>query len=184
MKHQLKWQGLIYNSVEDCTIEQSGKGTEVSSFIRGNYEGLVFSVQYSVSINPAWETLKAEIKSVINGKERICIAAGNGKGSWLLNGKPEPLFDGCIDIDIPLTPFTNTLPIRRLKMADRQRQLIKVLYLDVLAQTETALTQQYQRLSGYEYHYQNVPNDFEAVIAVDENGFVVNYPVLFKRKEG
>ncbi len=183
MKHQLRWQGLIYNSIEECTIEESGEGIQVSSFIKGNYEGLVFSVQYTIRINPAWETLKAVINSVINGKERSLMAEGDGKGNWLLNGKPAPQFNGCIDIDIPLTPFTNTLPIRRLKMASQVKQRIIVLYLDVLEQTEAALMQQYQRLSANEYHYQNVPNDFEAVIRVDENGFVLNYPVLFKRME-
>ena len=160
---------------------QSAEGIQVSSSVNGNYEGLEFSAQYNIRINPAWETLKATIQSVINGKERIITVEGDSEGSWLLNGKPAPQFNGCIDIDIPLTPFTNTLPIRRLKMADQEKQLIKVLYLDVLEQTETALTQQYQRLSHNKYHYQNVPNDFEAVITIDENGFVVDYPVLFKR---
>ena len=35
-----------------------------------------------------------------------------------------------------------------------------------------------------EYKFENVPNDFEAIITVDEWGLVVNYPELFVRTGG
>ena len=38
----------------------------------------------------------------------------DGEGHWQENGKDRPDLHGCIDIDIQATPFTNTLPIRRL----------------------------------------------------------------------
>jgi uncharacterized protein len=41
--------------------------------------------------------------------------------------------------------------------------------------------QKYTRLSPTNYKYENVPNDFESVIAVDDLGLVVEYPGLFKR---
>jgi hypothetical protein len=43
------------------------------------------------------------------------------------------------------------------------------------------VNQKYTRLSGNEYHYENIPNDFEATIQTDEFGFVVDYPGLFVR---
>jgi hypothetical protein len=45
----------------------------------------------------------------------------------------------------------------------------------------TSLKQKYTRLSKDTYHYENIPNDFEAEIKVDENGFVIDYPQLFNR---
>jgi hypothetical protein len=98
-----------------------------------------------------------------------------------MDGKKADQFSGCTDVDIPLTPFTNTLPINRLKLAEGEEHQIKVIYLDLLEQQISPVKQKYIRLSKTEYHYENVPNDFEAKIDVDELGFVVNYPSLFVR---
>lgn len=106
---------------------------------------------------------------------------GDGNGNWTTGGNPADEFQGCIDIDIPLTPFTNTLPINRLKLIPESSRQIRVLYLDVLEQRISAVKQQYTRLSDTEYQYENVPNDFEATITVDASGFVVDYPQLFVR---
>ncbi len=39
----------------------------------------------------------------------------DGHGHWRkADGTALPQFDGCVDIDLAGTPFTNTLPIRRL----------------------------------------------------------------------
>ena len=45
------------------------------------------------------------------------------------------------------------------------------------------MDQVYKRISEEKYHYENIPNDFEADITVDENGLVVDYPSLFTRTE-
>lgn len=59
--------------------------------------------------------------------------------------------------------------------------MIRVIYLDLLEGQVQPVRQQYTRLSETQYHYQNVPNDFEAVITVDALGLVVDYPQLFTR---
>ncbi|MEJ7589659.1 MAG: putative glycolipid-binding domain-containing protein [Ferruginibacter sp.] len=86
-----------------------------------------------------------------------------------------------MDIDIPLTPFTNSLPVNRLKLSPQNEKVIKVLYFDILAGKITALDQKYKRLSFSDYQYENVTNDFEAIISVDKLGLVKNYPALFER---
>lgn len=66
-------------------------------------------------------------------------------------------------------------------MAKETGHLIKVVYIDVLERQIKPLQQRYTKLSQAEYKYENVPNDFEAIITIDEAGFVVNYPGLFVR---
>ncbi len=63
-----------------------------------------------------------------------------------------------------------------------QTQEIKVIYFDILEKKISAVGQKYTCISPTSYHYENVPNDFEATIEVDELGFVVDYPELFVRK--
>ena len=99
----------------------------------------------------------------------------------MMDGQEARQFKGCIDVDIPLTPFTNTLPIRRLHWDDDDAHEIQVIYCDVLDQQIQPVRQKYIRRSGSLYHYENIPNDFEADITVDEHGLVVDYPALFVR---
>ena len=58
------------------------------------------------------------------------------------------------------------------------------MFLDILSHEIIPVQQRYTKLSNTEYKFENVPNDFEAVITVDESGIVVNYPELFVRTEG
>lgn len=100
---------------------------------------------------------------------------------WLLNNIKVNEFNGCFDVDISLSPFTNSLPVNRLKLLNNQQKKIKVIYIDILEEQLKPAEQIYKRLFETKYLYQNVPNDFEAEIEVDESGFVINYPSLFKR---
>jgi hypothetical protein len=79
------------------------------------------------------------------------------------------------------TPFTNTLPVKRLKLKQDQSQEIQVIYCDLLNGQISPVRQKYTCLSKTRYQYENVPNDFEATIEVDEAGLVVDYPFLFYR---
>jgi uncharacterized protein len=100
---------------------------------------------------------------------------------WILNGERASYFDGCMDIDILPSPFTNTLPIRRLDFQANPKHEISVLYIDLIEQKVSLQKQIYTKLSETDYLFENMPNDFEADITVDEQGFVLGYPGLFRR---
>jgi hypothetical protein len=156
-------------------------GSEITSTIIGHYERRIYKIDYRIITNHNWETVFFEINSRHSDQVQLMKFEGDGKGNWTSNGKPADDLKGCIDIDIPLTPFTNTLPINRLKLNPGQEKVIRVVYLDLLEQQIKPVRQKYNRLSVTEYQYENIPNDFEAKIQVDESGFVVDYPVLFVR---
>jgi hypothetical protein len=156
-------------------------GFEIKSTIIGFYNQKIYKVDYCIKTTNEWETKSFEIKSRHSNQTQSLIFEGDGKGNWISGDRHWKEFAGCIDIDIPLTPFTNTLPIRRLQLAKGATQKIKVLYIDLLEQKLTAVHQKYTRVSDLDYHYENVPNDFEATIRVDESGFVIDYPSLFVR---
>jgi hypothetical protein len=181
MQTNILWSGREYYSLENCLIDTSETGTEINSTIIGSYQGKIYQVTYRIKTNEYWETMFAAITSRHSNQTQTIQLEGDGEGNWVYDGKKAEQFTGCIDIDIPLTPFTNTLPIRRLKLHQHQEQVIQVIYCDLLEQRIEPVRQQYRRLSATEYHYQNIPNDFEANIVVDELGFVVDYPSLFVR---
>ena len=181
MQENLLWTGREYYSLENCLVKVTTKGAEITSVIIGLYEEKIYRVEYLIKTNQNWETIFFEITSRHSNQTESIRLEGDGKGNWLRDDKHADQFAGCVDIDIPLTPFTNTLPIRRLKLSQNQTQIIKVIYCDLLEQQIKPVQQKYTRLSKTEYHYENIPNDFAATIQVDESGLVVDYPSLFVR---
>lgn len=181
MQTNLLWTGREYHSLENCWVNTSAAGAEITSTIIGSYRKKIYKTEYCIKTNHNWETVFFEISSRYSNKLEVVRMEGDGKGNWSSSGKRVKQFEGCIDIDISLTPFTNSLPINRLNLIQNQRQEIQVIYLDVLAQQMRMVRQQYIRLSDTMYRYQNIPNDFEANIPVNEFGLVVDYPSLFAR---
>jgi uncharacterized protein len=181
MQTNLLWTGREYHSLENCLVTARDYGFEITSTIIGFYNKKIYKVDYRIKTNNKWETKSFEIKSRHSDQTQSLVFTGDGKGNWMSGNTHRKEFEGCVDIDIPLTPFTNTLPIKRLQLDKGGTQEIKVIYIDLLEQKITAVHQKYTRVSDVEYHYENVPNDFEATIRVDEAGFVIDYPSLFVR---
>ena len=181
MQTNLLWTGREYYSLENCLVNVTAAGSEILSTIIGYYEGEIYKVDYLIKTNQNWETVYFEINSRHSNQNQAIKFESDGQGNWTTNGKKADQFSGCMDVDIPLTPFTNTLPISRLTLDINQTQEIQVIYCDLLEQQIRPVRQRYTRLSNTEYHYENVPNNFEATIQVDESGFVVDYPSLFVR---
>jgi hypothetical protein len=181
MQRNILWTGCEYNSLENCLVNTTYTGFEINSTIIGKYEGKIYKVEYQIQTNGNWETVFLELKSQHNNQREHLTFKSDAKGNWTADGRRANQFKGCIDVDLPLTPFTNTLPINRLRLNPNEGRQISVIYLDLLEQCVKPVYQKYKRLSETEFQYENVPNDFEAKIEVDELGLVVKYPGLFVR---
>lgn len=164
-----------------CRITINSQSVDIDSVILGQYEREIFRVEYRIRTDQQWRTLWFEIRTRLGGKDHYFSMESDGLGHWTSNGRQETRFNECIDIDISLTPFTNTLPINRLKLAVPETREIQVVYIDVLNNATRPVRQKYNHVSGSKYKYENIPNDFDALISVDEQGLVIDYPYLFKR---
>jgi hypothetical protein len=92
-----------------------------------------------------------------------------------------PEFDGCLDIDISATPFTNSLPIRRLHLQPGQAEEIRVLFIDVPTLEIEHADQRYTGLADGAVRFESLGTDFVRELAIDPDGLVVTYPGLFTR---
>ncbi len=121
---------------------------------------------------------------MINNKNIILQSDGNGIWTNDTNELVEDL-KGCIDIDISITPFTNTIPIRRLLLKVGESKEIKVVYVDIYNYSLTPVKQRYtcldSNLNGHKYRYENLNNEFTTEFFVDKEGVVIDYPDLFER---
>jgi hypothetical protein len=86
------------------------------------------------------------------------------------------------------TPFTNTLPIRRLKLAVGEAADLTVVYVAVTPTLAVRpARQRYTHLRGNEdgdrYLYESLERDFKRELLVDRQGLVVDYPGIWERTD-
>lgn len=97
------------------------------------------------------------------------------------DGHTMPLFADCREVDLNLTPFTNTIPIRRLYPAVNTAVDITVMYFDLLAWTIKPVPQRYAYQGLNKYFFESFDTGFTSTITVDDHGIVIDYPCLWRR---
>ncbi|GEN71452.1 putative glycolipid-binding domain-containing protein [Chryseobacterium lathyri] len=174
------WKGLANQSLEYFKIEKKEGSLKVNSKILGIQEDTVFAVTYHLLIDDNWFinefTIVTEINSITTsytGKKRDC--------AWEINNIPEPELANIHYIDISLSPFTNSLPINNLVFKEKVPQDIDVIYIDILQGHIKPVKQRYTKLDTLSFSYENIDSDFKAILTVDHNGFVEEYPELFEK---
>lgn len=149
------------------------------------FDGDPATVAYEIRADRAWRTRALEV--TVHGPRtgRLSLVADD-PGEWEVEaGQTAADLGGALDADVSATPFTNTLPIRRLDLEVGETAAIPAVYVAVPDLTVSTVDQRYTRLSsdddGDVYRYENATGDFAADIAVDPEGFVVAYPDLYDR---
>ena len=101
---------------------------------------------------------------------------------WTVNGHVDDTLARCVDLDIQATPFTNTLPIRRLRWVRRPSTRSMSPTSRCRPSTVTPARQRYTALApGSLYRFEGLDTGFMADLPVDQDGLVLDYPGLFRR---
>jgi len=120
---------------------------------------------------------------LLAGEERRLHLIADGEGNWW-DGDDHLIeaLRGCVDIDISATPFTNTLPIRRLALAQGEAREILVAYVAVPALAPEPVRQRYTCIEvGQRYRYESLFRGYVGELLVDADGLVLDYPGTFRR---
>jgi uncharacterized protein len=175
-----RWQDWAANGLEHLVLRDGGTGWLAESMVIGDVDHERFAAQYLVECDREWRTTNVAVRLV--GTGHGIMLSSDGNGNWRNYDEKLPALNGAIDVDITATPFTNTLPIRRLNLKAGQSADILVAYIDVPSLTVTADPQRYTCLEPMRrYRFESQGGDFAREIEVDEQGLVVLYPGLFKR---
>jgi uncharacterized protein len=106
----------------------------------------------------------------------------DGSGRWgEMNGAHRPDLDGCTDIDLHATPFTNSIPIRRLQLDSGDAAEITVALIDVDTLGVIPVQQRYEHLPTGEWRKVHVKTGAALDFRVDAYGLVHDEPALFRR---
>lgn len=141
-----------------------------------------FRLQYKIKTDLAWRTRKVWVRAATPFGESARALRSDGQGNWRdEDGTELPQLRDCIDVDITVTPFTNTLPINRLRLTPGQSADISVVYLTAPSLDLTVAAQRYSHRGESEIFFESPAHDFTALLPIDANGLVLDYPQLFTR---
>ncbi|MDL5514883.1 putative glycolipid-binding domain-containing protein [Arenibacter sp. M-2] len=174
------WKSTYVNTTEFTTINLKDT-IVVKGHITGQGLGKLLNVNYLLEINEKWEIQSVNINLQSDSTFNIWLSK-NKKNHWV-NEKGEILkqLNNCTDIDISLTPFTNTLPINRLGLAVGESKEIEVVYFELPANKFSPVQQRYTNLGNGIYKYESLVSGFTANLQVDKDGLVLNYPDIWHR---
>ena len=135
-----RWQTWSGDGMEHLVLDERPGEILAEAAIIGAAGDEAFAARYRIQCDGSWRARKIEIAQI--GNDRLLALASDGAGKWVdkSNSAISPI-SGAIDVDISITPFTNTLPIRRLNLQKGQSAEILAVYIQVpgLAVTTAAL---------------------------------------------
>jgi uncharacterized protein len=178
-----RWDGP---GLEHLRLRVREGAIEADGVVVGEEGGTCFRARYVIRCDQHWRTREL-ILDPLDGSDPLHLSS-DGEGDWRdASESALPELRGCIDVDLSVTPFTNTLPIRRLDLREGESSDIAVVYVNVPVMELGTSRQAYTCLergpgSGlYRYEDRGIFKGFTADLPVDENGLVLDYPGIFRR---
>lgn len=187
VRREVAWSAWSGPGTEHLLLAVGDDGVVADGLVVGAAEGEPFRTHYEVRCDAGWRTREVRVSAPGSGSSTPTIdLLSDGVGNWTArDGEAVPGLRGCVDVDISVTPFTNTLPIRRLGLAPGESAELSVVYVDVGEMRAWTEGQSYACLErdtgGGLYRYKSLDGGFAADLPVDADGVVLDYPGLFRR---
>jgi uncharacterized protein len=161
---------------DGCTVEGATSAVEgVDAWV----------VRYVIHLAPDWTTRSAQVAGrSARGRHELRLD-GDGSGRWQVDGAAAPHLDGCLDVDLESSAFTNALPVHRLGLEVGADAPAPAVYVRALDLTVDRLEQHYRRLDDdagrRRYHYSAPAFAYECQLVYDDDGLVLDYPGIAVR---
>ena len=142
-----------------------------------------FRLFYRLSWDETWRLRDADLRVATERHTRSLRLQTDGQGHWRdANREPIGDLEGCLDIDIWPTPFTNTFPMRRAPMAIGERREFRMAWVFAPDLSVQPQPQAYTHLEDRLYLFEALDGSgFRVELPVDEDSIVLHYPELFRR---
>jgi uncharacterized protein len=181
------WQRIDSPGSEWCALEREPEGWRVRGIVLAAVDTVPVLVQYAVVLASDWSTRAVEIvmRSGDASQPRELRLTVDPEQRWQIEREPAPdtsmpqddlmALHGLTDVDLGITPATNTLPIRRLDPAIGEAVAVTAAWVRFPELTIEPLPQRYIRLADRRYRYESAGGAFVAEIEVDDLGLVTTY---------
>ncbi len=169
-----RWNRVDGDGSEQVDLRWENEGWTITSEVGGP------NISYVLRLSATWAVRQFLLFRDLDDPD--LWLGTDGSGRWgEINGAHRPDLDGCHDIDLPITPFTHTLPIRRLALDVGDAADLRVAVLDVETLGVVPVRQRYHRIGLHRFARTNFDTGSEVEFDIDPYGLVQDYPELFTR---
>ncbi|MDB5363903.1 MAG: hypothetical protein JWO51_5200 [Rhodospirillales bacterium] len=179
MAKDIVWEWLDRPGLEHLSLEIGPTAITARGLVLVQLGPAPMRVAYAVDLDGDWRFRHAHV-TVDRDRTLDIVRAADGR--WTVGGQARPDLAACQDIDIMVTPFTNSLPIRRLSFEPGRPRTIEAAYIRLPDLAVEAVAQEYTRLEPTRFRYRGLSSGFSAEPTVDGDGLVLDYPPIWRRR--
>lgn len=175
------WRRLDTDGLERLSVVEGDTGIFAKGTILTT-EGGGCHVGHEWHLDSNWSVLSVAVsREGADGQKALRLDRTGNR--WKVDGQTRPDLDRASEVDLSLTPFCNTLALRRLMGADGNTIVLDTAYIDGVALSVVRSRQAYDRLGNRCFRYRDpgLAKGFEAMLDVDDFGFITRYEGLFER---
>ncbi len=175
MQRKVIWQRVDKVGMELCFLYIQPDGASMDGTVITAFEDEPVNVRYFIQTGSDWWT--SDVTIWFPTSESLAILRLQMRNQqWQVDGQERNDLANCIDVDLGITPSTNTLPIRRLNLAVGESAEVTAAWVRFPELSVEPLRQRYTRLAPDRYLYESLESGFTAELSVDESGLVTHYP--------
>lgn len=173
--HSLLWNRHDQPSLEHSRLYSHNEGFTLTGTVVASLDAQPIHCSYEVDTTSSWETREVHVHLSSGTEERSLRLQRDEDNRWWSSGTELAPFAGMTDIDLGITPSTNTLPIRRLQLEPGESASMIAVWIQFPSLTISPLPQRYTRTGERSYRYESNDGAYQADLEVDEHGLVTKY---------
>jgi uncharacterized protein len=169
-----RWRTWDHEHLETLTLRWENEGWTATGEVGRE------AITYVLRLSATWQVRQLLLFRDLDQPDLWLGADGTGRWGEM-NGAHRPDLAGCTDVDLAVTPFTNSIPIRRLTLGVGEDADVTAAMVDVDTLGVVPVRQRYRRLALRRFEYTNLDSGYSTEFDVDEYGLVHDYPAEFRR---
>ncbi len=180
MHQQVMWIPTKQPGLEHLHLIESESAISANGLVIGVEKNNPFRLRYEIECDAHWAVAYIHLQLLDAEIPYSVTVRSDGAGHWSTPpGESIPELEGCLDVDLSVTPFTNTQSIRRLGLKPGQSAEIAVAYFTV---PDLRYNLQHQRYTcvetdklGAVYQFESMTSNYHAQLRVNSQGLVDTY---------
>jgi hypothetical protein len=170
---------------ETLFVRRDGESTRLEGHVAAVADERAWALRYLIRLDGRGVTREAEVAVASEAGDRSVTILGDGSGQWSVDGRPRPELDGCLDVDLEASAFTNAFPIRRLGLDEGEEAEAPAAWVRAPHLAVERLEQRYRRVASpadrLSFDYAAPELAFGARLSCDPGGLTLEYEGLATR---
>jgi uncharacterized protein len=177
------WENKDSHSMEYFNLTRSNDAFVLEGTVLLLLEGLPTRVAYKIECDKRWKTRVVSIRQERSGSatNHLTLKVSSRQIWKTVKGSTISFAAGIQDVDLEITPATNTIPIRRIGLKEGESAQVDAVWVRFPSLKLELLQQRYTRISHRLYKYECPSTGYQSQLEVDGSGMVVSYGDLWHR---